>query len=189
MNGSNLIVKERRSFDLRRFFSRDREYNSFDELWPKFMAYAKYDKQFAVETLQKYEECMKWIRSDLPHIHGPTFLQPDDILTLKRKMQERGAGPCRINSIIFTLRSFLRFCREVEHLNAINPSDIKPIKKPKAEVVYLSVAEINQLLDSIDLSKIYGIRTRALMELLVATGMRISEALSLDKEDIDWEAL
>lgn len=43
------------------------------------------------------------------------------------------------------------------------------------------------MLDGIDLTIPSGLRTRALLEVLYATGTRIGEALSLDREDVDWK--
>ena len=52
---------------------------------------------------------------------------------------------------------------------------------------YLTIEELQKVLNSFDISTPAGLRTRALTEVLFATGMRISEVISLNKEDIDWE--
>ena len=49
---------------------------------------------------------------------------------------------------------------------------------------FLSVEELTTLLDSIDLAKPQGVRDLAMFELMYASGMRISECLSLDLEDL-----
>ena len=49
---------------------------------------------------------------------------------------------------------------------------------------YLSVEELNNLLNSIDISKPQGQRDLAMFELMYASGMRISECLNLNLEDI-----
>src|SRR5262249_1114668 len=53
---------------------------------------------------------------------------------------------------------------------------------------YLTNAEIVAMRENIDISRILGVRTRALFEALLATGMRISEALSLNSDSIDFQA-
>ena len=52
---------------------------------------------------------------------------------------------------------------------------------------YLTIEELQKVLNSFDISTPAGLRTRALTEVLFATGMRISEVISLNKEDIDWD--
>jgi len=59
---------------------------------------------------------------------------------------------------------------------------------PRKVNEYLTQEELIRVLDAFDITKLHGLRTRALCEILLASGMRISEALSLNKSDIDWEA-
>ena len=62
----------------------------------------------------------------------------------------------------------------------------KPLhRRPQARVEYLTNSEIQTLRECIDSSRISGVRMRALFETLLATGMRISEALSLNRDSID----
>lgn len=58
---------------------------------------------------------------------------------------------------------------------------------PTKQNEYLTKEELEKVLNSFDISTPAGLRTRALTEVLFVTGMRISEAISLNKEDIDWE--
>lgn len=67
-----------------------------------------------------------------------------------------------------------------------NPSDITLPKRPRREVTYLSVEEVNRFRNAIDIKPIYGLRFRTLVEVLLATGMRISECLSLTRNSIDF---
>jgi integrase/recombinase XerD len=50
----------------------------------------------------------------------------------------------------------------------------------------LSVDEIERLIEAPDRGTPLGIRDRAMLEVMYATGMRVSELLSLDIEDVDW---
>lgn len=59
------------------------------------------------------------------------------------------------------------------------------MKVPKRQVIFLSPDEIKSLFNVINPKGIRGLRQRALIEFLLGTGMRISEALSFNR-DIDW---
>ncbi len=73
------------------------------------------------------------------------------------------------------------------------PFDWRAIEVPKGppqkEIEYLEKEELDIIRDSIDLNikAGVGIRQRAILEVLVATGMRISELCSLNRLDINWE--
>jgi integrase/recombinase XerD len=74
-----------------------------------------------------------------------------------------------------------------ENISSINP--LENIKQPKIEKKlpsYLTVSEIDKLLD-IPLNNAYDYRNKAMLELLYATGIRISELINLRISDIDFD--
>lgn len=162
---------------------------TFDYLIPEFLNYLQYDlpKPAALETRSKYEESLRWVIRHLPHLISPGDLQLSDITQLKKQTLQRDCGASRVNSFVFALRKFLTFCNEVKKIKTINSKDIKAMKLKKREVIFLNGQEINQLFGSINVFSKYGLKTRVLMELLIASGMRISEALSLNRDSINWE--
>lgn len=88
---------------------------------------------------------------------------------------------------VVVLRKLVKFAKDSGETVAIDWREIKIPNVPKKQNEYLSEEELEALLNAIDLTTQAGIRTRALLEVLYATGMRIGEAISLDKEGIDWE--
>src|SRR3989344_695064 len=172
-----------------------REGNVFLLLIQGFVDYVRHYLGLAEETAKKYEESMLWVARDLPYIQSPDQITLQDIITLKKRIRERPGrkgktnGESRVNSIIFALRKFLAYCQKIHKFDTINPKEINPMKVPKKEVIYLSKEEIVQLLSSINFHSRYGLRMRALMELLIASGMRISEALSLNRDSLDLKNL
>lgn len=161
----------------------------FHELLPKFLAYARYDLGLAPKTVAKYSECLRWVMKDLPHISSPGQLTLEDITLLKQRIAVRGAGYVRTNSILFALRKFLAFCIARTEIDCINPKDITLMKIPKRDVIFLTEDEVNQFLGSMNTETSQGLRMRALTEFLLGTGLRISEALSLNHAEIDWQNL
>lgn len=159
---------------------------SFDVLIPHFSDYIRFELGLAKETAEKYHESLNWVCRYLGHLVSPTQVTLEDITLIKKKMIEKGVGACRINSIIFALRKFLVYCSEIKKLDIINPKDIKPMKVPKRQVEFLTPEEIKQLLESLNTADKRGLRMRALIEVLLASGMRISEALSLNRTDINF---
>lgn len=105
-----------------------------------------------------------------------------EVLSLRRAMMERLLSAARQYSIIMCLKSFLKFCRTALSIACLDPAEIPQSKRRVPEVVYLTNDEVRLVLDVIDTNTCAGIRLRALAELLLSTGMRISEALSLNRD-------
>ena len=161
---------------------------TFEELIPNFSDYIIYDLRYSPKTAKKYVESLQWIVRDLPNLVYIQDLTLVDITELKKRTLLRGAKECRVNSILFPLRKFLTYCNEVHHLTTINPKDIKPMKIPRREVSYLKKEEIGQFISRMDIHTLTGLRMRTLVEVLLSTAMRISEALSINREDVDWKS-
>jgi len=109
-------------------------------------------------------------------------------------MEQRSCGEARVAGVLNALRSLLRFCRDVLGLQALDPRLVRVPRIPRREVVYLTKEEVEQFLsviigpgESIEKVPVGRVRFRALVEVLLGTGARISEVLSLDRSDIDFE--
>ncbi len=161
--------------------------DSLASLIPSFLDYSRYELRSSPATVRKQWDCLLWIQRDLPHVTSPLDLRLDDITTLKKRVFARGASESRANSMVFALRSFLKYCRRVHKLDTLDPKELSPVRLPKRRVVFLTPGEIRRFLSVISPSTISGLRFMALVQVLLATGMRIGEALSLNQRDIDWE--
>jgi integrase/recombinase XerD len=150
-----------------------------------YFTYCEVEKLNSPQTVWKYRECFRsWI---LPHLGDKALetLNPVDVMSLKREMVTKGLSPSRQYGVIITLKTFLRFCIEVLKLQTLNPKEIRLPDRGKPHVLVLSQEEIEKLLANISTFTYTGARLRALIEVLLATGMRISEALSLNRETFD----
>lgn len=158
----------------------------FEKLLPEFLLYAQYERNLRPETLAKYKQMLARVFKDLGGILDPQRITLGDITILKMKMRDRGAGSCGINGALDALRTFLNFCCAAKKLNVIDPREIKRMPIPRKPVNYLTEEELQKFLSSISTSGKRGLRMRTLTEVLLSTGARISEALSLKIFDIDF---
>jgi site-specific recombinase XerD len=88
---------------------------------------------------------------------------------------------------IVVLRQLLKYMHDD---GMVTPFDWRDLAVPhvrRKPVEYLAVDEMEAFLNSLDLATIAGLRERALLEILFASGMRIGEACALNKKDIDWD--
>lgn len=157
---------------------------------PAFLEWTRYEMRRSPGTLKRYREALGWVVRDIGD-QPVADLHLGHLLALRRKMEERGCGEARMASILHALRSLLKFCRTTLQITALDPRQVRVPRIPRRDVVFLTKEEIAQLLDAvfgpeenwktIQLSRLCF---RAVFEVLLGTGARISEILSLDRASI-----
>jgi integrase/recombinase XerD len=163
---------------------------SLSALVPRFLRYAQLELQFAPQSLVKYHECLRMIGRIIGDRPVNSYTE-EDIAELKAAMLARNHGVCRQISILSALKRFLEFCRKYGYA-ALSPEFITIPTRPRREVIYLSVEEVQRFLAVIptttlrDQPHLPGLRFRALVEVLLGTAMRIGEVLSLDRDQVDF---
>jgi integrase/recombinase XerD len=110
-------------------------------------------------------------------------------LTEHRKENGEGLSVISRYNLLRDLREFCRWLKRAGHLLRC-PSDRLDLPRIPRRLpgVHFTAEEAELLLSQPDVSLPYGIRDRAILELLYGTGMRRSELISLRIEDIDFES-
>ena len=153
-----------------------------------FLNYCLAERHVSPSTLAKYRDCLQcWL---LPWLGGKDIesLTKIEILDLRKAMVDKDLSIARQYSVIMCLKSFLKFCRSTLNQRCLDPNEISLPKRPAPEVQYLTEEEIQKVFDAIRIHTFAGMRLRALIELLLSTGMRISEALSLKRDVFEGDA-
>jgi site-specific recombinase XerD len=86
---------------------------------------------------------------------------------------------------IIALRSFLRYLIVKRNMNTLSPDKVELPKQPQRNVNFLSIDQVERLLNSIDTSSIKGLRDKAILETLFSTGLRVSELASLNRDQVN----
>lgn len=117
---------------------------------------------------------------------------PVDRLTLEalerfvRSLMAEGRSPRSVGRLVASVRGFYRFTTAADGRD--NPaSDLQAPRAWKPLPKYLTVDEVDALLAAPDITEPRGVRDRALVEVLYATGLRVSELLALSTPQIDLE--
>ena len=164
----------------------------FSELFPYWLAHLKHERRFSDSTIRSYRISMKVVIREIGDI-PPQKLNQMHVLHIKTRCAERDNNPNTVKLRIHALRSFLVFCQLTLNLEVLNPKTIKAPKIPKRDVVFLTPKEVQQYVSGIPIRKSSGefhmvwLRFRTLVEVLLGTAMRISEALSLERSSINFE--
>lgn len=138
---------------------------------------------------------VKYYRNDLDHYfefltrEGINEIQNIDQQTVRlylTALYEQQLSRRSVSRKISTLRSFYKF---LEREGVMDHNPILPVKLPKAEKTipgFLYKEELEQLFGVSDLADPLGQRDQAILEVLYATGMRVSECRGLQMGDIDF---
>jgi len=157
-----------------------------------FYNWCRYEKRrrASEQTLITYKNAIQQVKKIIGDMNVELIIK-ERINHIKRTMFERGVKEARVSLVMYAMRSFIRYCREIK-LKVISPTSIIPPDIPKREVIYLTPEEIRKFIGSIDMTRrrgydpIHGLRFRTFVEVLLGTAARIGEALSLNKEDINF---
>jgi integrase/recombinase XerD len=105
-----------------------------------------------------------------------------------RTLMAAGKSPRSVARAVACYRGFYRFLLIDGRITASPADDLHPPRAWKVLPRYLSVDDVDTLLAQPDVSTARGLRDRALIELLYATGMRVSELIGLRPADVNLEA-
>ncbi|MGE0864799.1 MAG: site-specific tyrosine recombinase XerD [Vicinamibacterales bacterium] len=107
---------------------------------------------------------------------------------LVRQLMGEGRSPASVARAVACVRGFYKFLVVAGH-RTVNPAD--DLRAPKAWKTlpkFLSVADVDALLAAPDPATPRGLRDRALIEVLYATGLRVTELISLKPQDVNLES-
>ena len=105
-----------------------------------------------------------------------------------RQLMAEGRSPKSVARAVACFRGFYRFLVVAGHLPNNPADDLRAPRAWKTLPKFLSVEEVDQLLEAPDVSEPRGLRDRALIEVLYATGLRVSELVNLKPQDLNLES-
>lgn len=146
-------------------------------------------QNFSPFTLKGYSGDLRNFLRFAQDIKGEAVLTDDialsDLHSFRIKQLREGIQINTINHKLAAIRSFAVFCEKNE-IPFIDPRKIDFGKKEVKPIVVLDQQELSRLLHAADISKIGGLRDRAIFELLACSGIRVGELLAIDKTDLDF---
>ena len=160
--------------------------NNLDKTTKDFIKYLKNEKRYPETTILSYER-------DVDNYYGYIKLKnidyknisKDEIRDYLKYLDDLKYSKSTISRILSTLRHFYSYL--VIH-NIVEINQFKLIRNPKKEKKlpnFLQGDELQKIFDTIDIEKPLGLRNRLIVELLYASGIRVSELTDLTLDDID----
>lgn len=152
-----------------------------------FKTYLLIDKKYSNETIESYmNDLYKYYYYIDKKGLTISSIKRKEIMEYTKYLKEIKLSSRSINHNISVLKTFYKFLVVSEHFKS-NPIDyVETPKVGKTLPKVLSYEEIKQLLD-VDLIDKYSYRNKAMLELMYATGLRVSELVNLKINDIDLD--
>lgn len=154
----------------------------------RFLNYLIVEKGLARNTLDAYQGDLERFGEFLEHEDTTMERATEDtVARYVAWLYNAGYSPRSIMRYSSALRHFYRFLTE-EGILAENPTDI--LESPRAFKLlpkYLTDSEVDALLNLPDVETPLGLRDKAMVELLYATGLRVSELVGLKLNDLNLE--
>lgn len=153
-----------------------------------FLDYLTVEKGIAPNTISAYtHDLEKFIQ----YLHQRkillTRIDEKEITFFLRQLSRIGLSPKTVARCLSSLKSFFRWLVMEGFLKKNPVASFSAPKAWKSLPEFLTVDEVEKLLTQPDLGTRVGIRDRALLELMYATGLRVSEAVELRVDDLRFE--
>ena len=147
-----------------------------------YLLFLKTEKKLGDNTINSYmldlEDFFKTFNGSIE------FCTKKDILAYISSIN--GLEVSTVNRHISSLKSFFNYLVDESIIKVSPMEEVSSLKKAKKLPKYLSISEVNKLLN-IPLNSEFDYRNKAMLELMYATGLRVSELVSIEYSNIDFE--
>ncbi len=113
-------------------------------------------------------------------------VQTDDVRAYLTFLNERNYAKATVARKLATLRSFYKFLVKRRQLSSNPVLVVRTPKQEKRLPRFLEYEQVRKLLETPPMDSWLGARDRAIMETLYSTGMRVSELVAMNMDDIDF---
>lgn len=154
-----------------------------------FITYVEETKDLRGATLESYERDLKQFLAFLEErdIHHLEEVTRTSILLYFSMLKERGKAPATITRASVSLKAFFQYLLASRVINQDPYVKVDTPKHDKKLPHILSIEEIDKLLAMPDVTTVLGLRDKAMLEMLYATGLRVSELNAIKVQDIDLD--
>jgi len=160
-----------------------------NELIEEFLSYLSVERGLAKNTLESYKRDLvrffDYLKSR--RITSVSNITRQKITSFMLSEKDRGLSSNSISRELACLKSFFKFLVRENKIKEDITSVIESPKLWKRLPDTLSLAEVEMLLKAPNIRDLMGARDRASLELMYATGMRVSELINLKMDDVNME--
>ncbi len=150
-----------------------------------YLDHLRVERRLAGHTLESYARDLAALARFAAGQEAPVdTLDRGALEAFVRQQMTAGLAPRSVARSVAAVRGYYRFLVLHRHLEQNPAEDLRPPRAWPALPTFLSIEEVDALIATPDVSTPRGLRDRAMIELLYATGMRVSELISVRAADL-----
>ena len=160
-----------------------------EALVQKFVNFLERDKRLSLNTLQSYRRDIEqyFIYLQEINLQNITNTNKTTVIAYLLYLQKKGRATSTISRNLASIRSFYQYISKNKIVENDPTSELESPKVEKKLPQILSTEEVELLLEQPQCVDLKGFRDKAMLELLYATGIRVTELITLNMQDISLE--
>ena len=154
------------------------------EAFKKYLDFCLIEKNLLPNTLADYKEDFSFFQKQFPYIKDTEDMNKEDINDFIYEMSIAGLKPTTIKRRVSCIKNFYIFIQT----EGIKNNIVSNILTPKSERYlpeYLSIEEVDKLLNSFNLNDDTELRNKAIIDTMYSCGLRVSEVISLEIKNVN----
>ena len=153
-----------------------------------FIEFLENDKKLSKNTLESYKRDISQFEEYIDENHiNYSKITKQELTEYLKYLQEEGKKASTISRSIASIRSFYQYLVRTKKIKSDPTEDIQSPKVERKVPSILTSQEVELLLEQPKTADLKGIRDKAMLEFAYATGMRVTEIISLNIDNIDLE--
>jgi len=150
-----------------------------------YLDHLRVERRLASHTLESYARDLAALAAYAAGAGRPVeSLDRQALEAFVREQRSRGLAPRSVARAVAAVRGFFRFLVLDRRLDSSPADDLRPPRAWPALPTFLSIDEVDTLMGQPDVTTTLGLRDRAMIELLYATGLRVSELVGVRIADL-----
>lgn len=154
-----------------------------------FLKYLENTKNMSANTIEAYRRDVQAFQKYRVSRGLSTDLltaQSSEIIEYLMSLKQAGKSRSTVNRRLASLRSFYHYLLRTGQIKNDPTEEIHSPKISRKSIQYLSVEEVEHLLETPD-DSVIGVRDRAILEVLYASGVRVSELIEMKLSDVNFQ--
>ena len=150
-----------------------------------YLDHLRVERRLAEHTIESYARDLAALAEFAAAGERPLeALERADLETFVREQRSSGLSPRSVARRVAAVRGFYRFLTVDRQIDRNPADDLQPPRAWPSLPKFLSLAEVDALMAQPDVTTALGLRDRAMIELLYATGLRVSELVAVRRADL-----
>ncbi len=150
-----------------------------------YLDHLRVERRLADLTLESYERDLRALLAFSAGLErAPELLDRAALEAFVREQMTAGLSPRSVARMVAAVRGFYRFLVLDRRLTGNPADDLRPPRAWPSLPKFLSIEEVDRLIAQPDVASPLGLRDRAMIELLYATGLRVSELVGVRQADL-----